>query len=92
MSTCKCKIEIEGQLRERFISTAPEATEHDVELMGYTLMVTDASLESRGCMDIALQATYPLKKGGTKLKNTKQKMIFSYCPFCGVKYPTSEPA
>lgn len=82
---CTCRKDIEQKLTERFISLAPEATDHKVTLSGYALILGSA-LESKAYMPMELTATFPLKKGGTKSKVQKQNMVFSFCPFCGQKY------
>lgn len=83
---CECKENIEAKLLERFKEQSPEATEHSLELQGYGIYMTADRLECKPYMPIEAQALYPLKKGGTKLKKTKQNMVFNYCPFCGLKY------
>lgn len=83
---CKCKKDIEEKLLEQFKKKSPEAVDHGVALQGYALVITDDTLEQKGCMDIKATANFPLKKGGFKLKSISQSMIFTFCPFCGVKY------
>lgn len=83
--TCDCKESLEARLTERYKGAAPEASGHKVELQGYALII-GAALTQKGCMQMLCRATYPLKKGGTKEKTEKQNMIFTFCPFCGVKY------
>ncbi len=82
---CECKTDIEEKLLSRFKEQSPEATMHEVELQGYTLIIGE-KLESKGYMPIKCEANFPLKKGGFKPKAIKQNMIFTFCPFCGVKY------
>lgn len=83
MSNCTCKKDIEARLLDRFKASAPDATDHGVELQGYGLVVTDHALESRPYMPFKATANYPQKKGGSKVKTTTQSMMFNYCPFCG---------
>jgi hypothetical protein len=68
-----------------FVTNAPEATAHKVELKGFALLL-GATLKEKACMEMVLTAEYPLKKGGTRQKHTKQTLIFTYCPFCGRNY------
>ncbi|QOY96365.1 hypothetical protein IM543_11395 [Massilia sp. UMI-21] len=82
---CNCKKDIEEKLLNRFKEMSPEATGHQVSLTGYALILGD-KLEQKGCMTISAEAAFPLKKGGTKAKKQTQNMIFTFCPFCGVKY------
>ncbi len=83
--TCDCKKSLESRLAERFKETTPEATGHKVELQGYAFIL-GAAVTQKGYMPMHRTATHALKKGGTKEKTEKQNMIFTYCPFCGVKY------
>lgn len=82
---CNCRQEIEKKLLKKFQEESPEAKEHSVELMGYALIFGD-TLKLKGCMPIKQLAQFPLKKGGFKKKEVKLNMMFTYCPFCGVKY------
>lgn len=82
---CTCKKDIEGRLLARFKEAAPEASGHSVVLAGYALVLHENSLLQKPYMEIRVSAAFPLKKGGTKPKVVRENMIFSYCPFCGVK-------
>lgn len=84
--TCNCKKDIEAKLLARFKESAPEASDHGLESKGYAFVITDDVFEQKGCMEIKATANYPMKKGGHKLKSISQSMIFTFCPFCGVKY------
>lgn len=83
---CDCKKDIETKLLDRFVSQAPDATEHSARLVGYALIIGGNSMQQKGCMTIELTAAHPLKKGGYKAKTERSNMIFTYCPFCGEKY------
>ena len=83
MSTCNCRKDIEAKLLERFKLSAPDASDHGVELQGYALVIETAGLFSKPVMPYKTSAIYPLKKGGTKLKSVTGNMILNYCPFCG---------
>jgi hypothetical protein len=83
--SCNCKKELKEKLTERFKAAKPEAQEHTVELLGYGLGLTDTGLVVTGFMEAKATAIYPLKNGGFKQKSIMQNMIFSFCPFCGVK-------
>lgn len=84
MSACNCRKDIEARLLERFKLSAPDASDHGVELQGYALVIETAEVFSKPVMPYKTSATYPLKKGGTKLKSGTGNMILNYCPFCGV--------
>lgn len=90
MSECNCKSDIEARLLERFKTTSPEATDHGVTLQGYALVIVDNRMGSRPYMPFKTTASYPLKKGGSKVKVVSQNMMFNYCPFCG-KSVTGDP-
>lgn len=83
---CECRKTIEERLKIRFIEQYPNATEHNVTLTGYALLIDDDELKMKGHMEFKVTALHPLKKGGEKLKTFTQNMIFSYCPFCGERY------
>jgi hypothetical protein len=82
---CDCRTRIEEKLLAKFKEQAPEATDHSVKLTGYAFILGETVTE-KGCMPIDQSAKYPLKKGGMKEKKTKINMMFTYCPYCGVKY------
>lgn len=83
--TCNCKADMESKLLARFKESEPDAKEHTVSLQGYALILGE-KLEQKGCMTISTAADFPLRKGGYKNKKSNMNMIFTYCPFCGVKY------
>lgn len=85
MSTCNCKSELEAALLERFKTNAPEATDHGVELAGYSFVIVANTMHSVPYMEVRTSAMHPLKKGGTRLKKGTTNMFFTYCPFCGKK-------
>ena len=82
---CDCRTMVEGKLTKMFAEQKPEAADHKVSLQGYALIFGD-ELTEKGCMEAVMTAIFPLKKGGTKEKKLKQKMMFTYCPFCGEAY------
>ena len=88
---CSCKTEIEAKLLTRFQEVSPEAVGHEVSLTGYAFILGD-KLEFKGCMKLEAVADFPLRKGGFKRKTQIQNMIFTFCPFCGVKYESEEVA
>jgi len=89
--TCNCKNDLEEKLLARFQDVSPEAIGHELSLTGYAFILGD-KLEYKGCMKIEAVADFPLRKGGFKRKTQTQNMIFTFCPFCGVKYESEEVA
>ena len=83
--SCDCQNKINGMLTERFKKDEPAATDHKVKLQGYAIVLTDSGCVTKPFMEYETFANVPLKKGGTKPKKTTGNMVFSYCPFCGVK-------
>jgi hypothetical protein len=85
---CDCKKVIEGKLKTRFVEQQPEAKEHGARLTGYALIFGE-TLTEKGAMEAELKANFPLKKGGEKQKTIRHSMIFTFCPFCGIKYESA---
>lgn len=83
---CTCREDLEKSLTERFSTHATEATGHSVSLQGYGFAIVGNSMITAPFMEYKATAMYPVKKtGGTKEKTTRGNMMFSFCPFCGVK-------
>lgn len=82
---CDCRSRIEEKLLDRFKEKSPTAQNHELSLDGYCLGVIGNSLVSMPAMPVKMVADHPLKKGGFKKKTEMGNMIFSYCPFCGMK-------
>lgn len=86
MSDCNCKAELEAKLTERFKASKPEATGHSVTLEGYGFAIVGNTMVMRPVMPYKAHAAFPNKKGGADREKTmKGTMVFSFCPFCGVK-------
>lgn len=83
MPSCNCRKDIEKRLTEMFQNTTP-GSDHRVSLTGFSLLITDRGIEERPAMPYDTSVLVPLKKGGTKWKNSSGVMVFSYCPWCGV--------
>lgn len=90
--SCNCRDDIEKKLLDRFKAQQLDATEHLVTLAGYTFVIVDGDMVETGYMPFALEAVYSLKNGKTKRKTSRHNMIFSYCPFCGERYPLKQEA
>ena len=88
---CNCKTDVEKKMTETFREQSPEAHGHKAELTGYVLLIEGNTLKSKGAMNIDMTATYPLKKGGEKVRTLKSNMLFTFCPFCGQKYDGTSP-
>jgi len=84
---CDCRTNLEAKLLERFKQQKPRATGHGVSLQGYAICLGE-KVSRRPFMPCKTTASYPLKKGGEKVKSETLNMFFSYCPFCGEKEPS----
>jgi hypothetical protein len=82
---CDCKRNVEAKLLARAKEMHPDATGHEVKLAGYAF-IFGKTVQLKGCMPFEFRAEFPLKKGGTKHKTEKTNMMFTFCPWCGVKY------
>jgi hypothetical protein len=83
--TCDCRTLIEEKLLARFIGLAKDASDHHVSLTGFAMFLGE-EIQEKGYMEIETTALYPLKKGGSKVRVSKQRMGFTFCPFCSKKY------
>lgn len=79
---CNCKSELEAQLAETFNERHPDKAPYSAELQGYGLAHNGNELQLVGCMPVQLTPTSPT---GKRPKTLKSRMVFTYCPFCGVK-------
>lgn len=83
---CDCKTELEVKLLERVKEALPDSTNHSVEIEGYVFGISGNSMFSCQAMTVAIKHTVTVKKTGLqKQKTEKQKMMASYCMFCGEK-------
>lgn len=83
---CGCKKDIEARLLERLKTDHPDGTAHHAMLDGYGFAITeDNKMKQVGGTPITLTAMVPKKAGGMKAFRANQTMVWSYCPFCGVK-------
>lgn len=87
--TCNCKAELEVKLLERLIETSPSNTfTHRVALQGYAYAIggTDGAVVEKPFMPVKNTVSRIVKKTGLmKDQSHISNMVFSYCPFCGVK-------
>jgi len=84
---CECKKDIEAKLLERFKQHTPEAKDHDVELKGYGVSISNLDLKLCAFMPIEYIAKYPMKGGVLhKERKTKSTMHFNFFPFCGESF------
>lgn len=87
---CDCRADLEAKLLQRFEAQQPDLSGHKVSLQGYGFVVLENSMRMRPYMEYAATADHPVKKtGGTKPKTTRGTLTFSFCPFCGTKFPTA---
>lgn len=83
---CDCRKRVEKKMLEQFHYEAPEAVEHKVNLLGYGIVFKSGKASENGLMRAAETANFPLKKGGMKEKKKEVSVLFTFCPFCGVRY------
>lgn len=90
--TCNCKTDFTEKFLERAKEQLPDSKDHKVEMTGYTHVFGEneagqTTLESRGFMPVEISHTVTVKKTQLdRVKKDKTSFIFTYCPFCGVKY------
>ena len=83
---CVCKKDIEARLLERLKADHQDGQDHSASLGGYGFAITDDNkMALVGGTPITLQAMTPKKAGGMKLTKINQTMVWTFCPFCGVK-------
>lgn len=90
--TCECKSNITARLLARAKENLPESKDHSVEIQGYAFVFTnDNSLDLRGSAIVEIQHTAKHRKTGADVaKKVKEKLLFTYCPFCGTRYKPLE--
>ena len=81
---CDCRKNLEAKLTEHFHQQNPQASGHEVRLQGFAICLGETT-SMRAFMPYKTTAEFPLKKGGTKIKNDPGNMFFNFCPWCGVK-------
>lgn len=90
--TCNCKTDFTEKLLERAKEQLPNSKNIEVTMTGYTLLLGtneagQGTLLSRGFMPVEIKHTITVKKTGLdRVKKDKTSLLFTYCPFCGVKY------
>lgn len=90
--TCNCKADFTEKFLNRVKEINPDSTNHEVELTGYTNVfgtnaVGQTTLELNGFMPVEIKHTVKHKKTGVeRVKKEKTSFLFTYCPFCGVRY------
>ncbi|MDT8383023.1 MAG: hypothetical protein RRB22_01260 [Gammaproteobacteria bacterium] len=79
---CDCRSVLEKKLLQRVQNANPEATGINIGLGGYVYVI-GGSVGMKPSLPIEGSFDLPTKSGGTKTKRIKERMIASYCPFCG---------
>ena len=86
--TCNCKSDLEARLLERAKEQLPESKDHNVSMTGFAFVFNDANgMDQLGFMPVEIEHKVTVKKTGLeRVKKQKTSFIFTYCPFCGVRY------
>jgi len=84
---CNCKSELEEEFLRTVKNQLPDSTGHYVEIGGYAFAMTNnLSVVSRQFLPVTIKHTVTNKKtGAQKQKVEKQKLLASFCMFCGKK-------
>lgn len=83
---CECKSQIESQLVARLKANYPAASAHSATLEGYGFAIVDGTMTLQPFMPVKYGAGFENKKTGReRWKTMKGSMVFTFCPFCGVK-------
>lgn len=82
---CDCIEKIEKNVVTRYEKEHPTANSVKADVKNYTFCM-GANITVKGFFDLHLIASHPLKSGEFKQKKSKTRLIFTFCPFCGVKY------
>ncbi|MDC4151729.1 hypothetical protein [Acinetobacter baumannii] len=90
--SCSCKKDFQERFLDRAKEMFPDSTNHEVEIENYAFVFNkDNSMELRGYQPVVISHTATVKKTGLqKVKKEKTSLLFSYCPFCGVKFEKPE--
>lgn len=86
--SCECKSKIEAALTKQHAERQPDATDHGARLEGYRagINLKSGKVTTRPGMDYKVSAAHTVKATGRQVvKSKKGTMLFSFCPFCGVK-------
>ena len=85
--TCNCKTEISEKFLEKVKADLPESTNHSLEMTAYSFVLDGNRMELRGYMPVEIKHTVKNKKTGVdRVKKEKTSVLFTFCPFCGVRY------
>jgi hypothetical protein len=85
--TCNCKSEIEAKFLEKVKADLPESSNHNLEMKSYSFLLDGNTMTLRGYMPVEIQHAVKNKKTGVeRVKKEKTSVLFTYCPFCGVRY------
>lgn len=81
---CNCKTELEAKMLARAKEVLPESTDHNVEIDGYVFGLTNNNgVVQRQALTVVIKHTCKLKNGSIKQKVEKQKIMATFCMFCG---------
>ena len=91
---CDCKTTFTEKYLERAKELFPDSTNHSVEIENYAFVFNkhDNGMSFRGFVPVEIKHTVIVKKTGLpRVKKEKTSLLFTYCPFCGVKLTEPEP-
>lgn len=88
---CDCENRIKAGLLEKTQKEHPKSSNGKINLEGYGTGINEAmDLKTIAFMPYSYSADFLVKNGGVRRKTIKSRMIFNYCPFCGVRYEDKE--
>jgi hypothetical protein len=94
---CNCLKEVSEKLEMRLKDKIEMKNVYSFDHIGFDNMVFSFGDEKRASMSHVLTIPFSIKyfrkkKDGTRMNNVtteKTSLSFSFCPFCGKKYPTN---
>jgi hypothetical protein len=89
---CNCRDEVTESLLSAWKLKTPFASGHLITLDGYIPLGKNPKLSTleKAQMMIYKYCVFSDKSGNIISRHKKNHLIFTYCPFCGVKYDPDE--
>ncbi len=82
---CNCKSDLEAKVVDRLKEEYPEGENHQASL-GANYLYALEDFGQLGRMEFANEVVVTTKKGTKRTIKPKLSMVFTFCPFCGVRY------